>query len=89
MLAAFVVVHGHPDLSAIRIVDLATGDERALDTHPKGEERCQVVGSDREGWAAPVWLRDGRLVSDGDAGLRVWNLEAGTNERLRPCRTTE
>ena len=89
LLAAFVVVHGHPDLSAIRIVDLATGDERALDTHPEGEERRQVVGSDREGWAAPVWLRDGRLVSDGDAGLRVWNLEAGTNEQLRPCRTTE
>jgi WD40 repeat protein len=33
-----------------------------------------------------VWLPDGRLVSDGDAGLWVWDLDTGTSRQLRPCR---
>jgi WD40 repeat protein len=37
------------------------------------------------GSVAPVWLRDGRLVSDGDGGLRVWDLASGTSRLLRPC----
>ncbi|MBP1777636.1 MAG: pknB 15, partial [candidate division NC10 bacterium] len=88
-LAVRVLSYGHPELNAIRILDLSTGDERTLDTHPKGEERCEDVGSPWEGLATPVWLRDGRLISDGDAGLRIWNLETGTSERLRPCRKNE
>ena len=75
-----------PDVNSIRILDLATGDERTLDTHPKGEQRCEEVGSVNEGVAIPVWLPDGRLVSDGDAGLRVWDLATGASRLLRPCR---
>ena len=41
-----------------------------------------------EGLAAPGWLRDGRLVSDGDAGLRVWDLATGTSQLLRACKKT-
>jgi WD40 repeat protein len=77
---------GHPDQNSIRILDLVAGDERNLETHPKGEEPCEKAGSAHEGVAIPVWLRDGRLVSDGDAGLRVWDLATGTSRLLRPCR---
>jgi len=35
-----------------------------------------------------VWPRDGRLVSGGDAGLRVWDLTSGTSRLLRTCRKT-
>jgi WD40 repeat protein len=83
-MSAFSV--GHPDQNSIWVLDLTAGDEWALDTHAKGEERCEELECAREGLAFPVWLRDGRLVPDGDAGLRVWNLETGTSERLRPCR---
>jgi hypothetical protein len=85
-LAVRVWSNGRPELNAIRILDLATGDERTLATHPKGGERCEKAGSAHEGIAVPVWLRDGRLVSDGDAGLRVWDLATGTSRLLRPCR---
>jgi serine/threonine protein kinase/WD40 repeat protein len=77
---------GHPGQNAVRILDLATGDERTLDTHPKGSDRCEEPGSDYEGIAVPVWLRDGRLVTDGDAGLQMWDLATGTSRLVRPCR---
>jgi serine/threonine protein kinase/WD40 repeat protein len=77
---------GHPEQNAVRILDLATGDERTLDTHPKGSDRCEEPGRDYEGLAVPAWLRDGRFVTDGDAGLRVWDLATGTSRLVRPCR---
>jgi WD40 repeat protein len=77
---------GHPELNGIRILDLATDDERALDTHASAGGGCQDVGGEREGYASPSWLADGRLVTDGDAGLRVWDLAAGTSDLVRPCR---
>jgi WD40 repeat protein len=76
---------GH-EWNAIRIVDRETGDERVLDSHPSGDEGCEEAGSKFAGFAVPVWLPDGRLVSDGDAGLRLWDLAAGTSRQLRPCR---
>ena len=85
-LAVRILSIGHPELNAIRTLDLATGDERTFDTHAKGGERCEEAGSANEGIAVPVWLRDGRLVSDGDAGLRVWDLATGASRLLRPCR---
>jgi WD40 repeat protein len=85
-LAMAAFADGHPELNGIRLIDLDTGDERHLDAHPKGGERCEEVGSFFAGAALPVWLRDGRLVSDGDAGLRVWDIPAGTSRLLRPCR---
>jgi len=76
---------GHPELNAIRVLDLATGEARTFNAHADGEDRCAEAGSEVEGWATPLWLGDGRLVSDGDGGLRVWDLDAGTSRVLRPC----
>jgi WD40 repeat protein len=84
---AITLMHmNYVDLSEIRILDLSTGTERALDTHPKVGEGCWDKGDQNQGGASPLWLPDGRFLSDGDAGLRIWNLEAGTSEQLRPCR---
>ena len=85
-LALSVASYTQSNLNAIRILDLATGEERILDTHPEGSDRCAEPGSENSGFAVPVWLRDGRLVSDGDGGLRVWDLATGTSRLLRPCR---
>src|SRR5262249_14819310 len=46
------------------------------------KERLEAFGA-VEG---PLWLPDGRLVTDGFTGLRVWDLSAGTSRWLRPCR---
>ncbi|HSL19503.1 MAG TPA: winged helix-turn-helix domain-containing protein [Methylomirabilota bacterium] len=88
LVAVGVRSPGHPEENGIRVVDLVTGDERTLDTHPKGTEKWFKEGSDNEGFASPAWLPDGRLVSDGDAGLLLWDLTAGTSRRLRPCQGT-
>jgi len=71
--------------NSVRVLDLETGFERTLNTHPEGEARCTVEGPVLEGIWPSVWLADGRLVSDGDMGLRIWDLEVGTSELLRPC----
>jgi WD40 repeat protein len=84
-LAAPVWSWGSQTVTDIRVVDLATGDQRAFDTHPEAGAGCEEEGSDNWGVAFPVWLPDGRLVTDGDAGLRVWDLASGTSRRLRPC----
>ncbi|MBZ5590524.1 MAG: hypothetical protein LAO05_18395, partial [Acidobacteriia bacterium] len=76
----------NPAATSIRVLDLATGAERSLDTHARGEAPCEKKGEFCEGAAESVWLPDGRLVTDGDAGLRVWDLETGTSRQLRPCR---
>jgi len=85
----FLATHVWTQHNELMILDLSTGEERTLDTHTKDQERCEEVGSQWQDTAVPLWLWDGRLVSDGDAGLRVWNLEAGTSEQLRPCRKIE
>ncbi|MEO8053860.1 MAG: protein kinase [Acidobacteriota bacterium] len=77
---------GNPAAASIRVLDLSTGEERTLDTHARGDGGCEKEGSLLEGAAMPEWLSDGRLVSDGDAGLRVWDLTTGTSEQLRPCK---
>jgi eukaryotic-like serine/threonine-protein kinase len=75
---------GHPELNSIRVRDLVTGAERTLDTHPKqGESTWGRQASQNEGGAVAAWLPDGRLVTDGDAGLRVWDLASGTSRLLR------
>lgn len=92
-LAALVFSPGHPDLTSLRVLDRSTGEERILDTHPKVKEWRGDAGSGSHGYASggyavPLWLPDGRLISDGDAGLRVWNLRSGASEQLRPSRKT-
>ena len=74
--------NANPKLNGVRIIDLATRAERRLDNHAGGAEGC----GNMPGMAVPVWLRDGRLITDGYAGLRVWDLASGRNELLRPCR---
>jgi WD40 repeat protein len=88
LAAVDAVSIGHPEANGMRILDLQTGAERILDTLPEGADRCEEAGSAAEGYALPVWLPDGRLVSDGDAGLRLWDLATGTSRVLRPCRKT-
>jgi WD40 repeat protein len=83
-LSEFAFVHS--ELNGIRILNLDTGEERTFDTHPAGEDRCEEPGSENAGFAVAVWLRDGRLVSDGDGGLRLWDLATGLSRPLRPCR---
>jgi WD40 repeat protein len=85
-LAMTIFSGGDPDATAIRILDLSTGDERTLDTHPQSVDRCEKAGSEMEGFALPVWLRNGELISDGDAGLRGWDPGSGTSRLLRPCK---
>ena len=70
---------------SIRVRDLATGAERTLDTHPKGDSAWGARGTPGESYAAPAWLPDGRLVTDGAAGLVVWDLATGTSRLLRPA----
>ncbi|MEO8053856.1 MAG: protein kinase [Acidobacteriota bacterium] len=84
-LATEVSSPGHPDVTAIRILDLSTGDERTLDSHARRGEGCEKSDSRYAGFSDTVWLPDGRLLTDGDAGLRVWDLVAGTSSTLRPC----
>jgi WD40 repeat protein len=71
---------------SIQIFNLATGELRQLDKYPKSDERCEIVGSEDAGLTVPVWLRDGRLLSDGDWGLREWDPATGKSRILRPCR---
>lgn len=71
-----------PKLNGVRVIDLATREERRLDTLTGGAQECGKA----RGAAVPVWLSDGRLITDGYAGLRVWDLASGRNELLRPCR---
>jgi WD40 repeat protein len=71
-----------PKLNGVRIIDLVTRAERRLDDPTGGAGGC----GNMPGMAVPVWLRDGRLITDGYAGLRVWDLASGRNELLRPCR---
>jgi WD40 repeat protein len=75
-----------PEATALRVVDMATGAERIFDTHPAEEERCYARGTQADGLVQPLWLADGRLITDGDGGLRLWDLTTGTSRQLRPCR---
>ncbi len=84
-LAAEVQSPGNVAASSIRVLDLATGEERTLDTHATGEGRCEELGCNGERWVVPIWLRDGTLLSDGAPGLLVWDLATGTSRLLRPC----
>ena len=78
---------GHPEATGLRVLDLVTGDEHPLETDSRFD-LCDEAGSGFERFAEPVWLPDGRLVSDGDGGLRLWDLATGASSLLRPCRKT-
>jgi WD40 repeat protein len=76
---------GHPDAGSIRILDLATGKERALrvdDQSGACRAKLEAFGPSE----TPLWLLDGRLVSEGYTGLRLWDLSDASSRQLRPCR---
>ena len=87
-VAISIYAPGRLDVNGIRILDLVTGAERILDTQSVDREHRPGAGTYEEGWAAAAWLPDGRLATDGDRGLRVWNLARGTSHPLWPARET-
>jgi WD40 repeat protein len=77
----------HP--SEVRIWDLDSGEVRTLDTRVPADETC---GSGKE-WEGGVddleFLADGRLLTSGAGGIRVWDLDRATSEQIRPCARSE
>jgi WD40 repeat protein len=85
-VAVGAFVPGHPDGGSLRILDLSTGAERTLDAPPTSDGECKERLAAFGAVEGPLWLADGRLVSDGYTGLRVWDLSTGSSRWLRPCR---
>jgi WD40 repeat protein len=82
-VAVLYLEWGNPDAGSIRVLDPATGSERVLrsDTAGTCPQDLKAYGQ-----AVPFdWLPDGRLVSDGTTGLRVWDLATGASRQIRPC----
>jgi WD40 repeat protein len=71
--------------SVLRVWDLETGEVRTVDTRVPGEKGC---GPERfEGSVeALAFLDDERLLTVGEQGIRVWDIERGTSRRIGPCR---
>ncbi len=70
---------------AIRVWDLETGRFRDLDPRVKGED-CLDGGFHMNYLTHLDFLPDGRLLSQGMSGLRVWDIERGTGRLLQPPR---
>jgi WD40 repeat protein len=77
----------HP--SEVRLWDLESGEVRTLDTRVPEDETC---GSGKE-WEGGVddleFIADGRLLTFGAGGIRLWDLERATSEQIRPCSRSE
>jgi WD40 repeat protein len=70
----------------IEVWDLESGEVRTLDPRPQGNEDECADNPRLESAAFDVgFTSDGRLLSAGLSGLRLWNLDDGTNTLLRPC----
>ncbi len=67
----------------LRVWDLETEEVRELDL--RVTEECEW-GEDWEGFVGGVeFLADGRLLTLGVGGLRLWNLESGKSDRIVGC----
>jgi WD40 repeat protein len=73
-----------PEGNLIELWDLRSGEVRTLDPRSKGEE-CGQEPLLRSAVFDVEFTSDGRLLSSGRSGLRLWNLDDGTNTLLRPC----
>jgi WD40 repeat protein len=72
------------DVGRIVLLDLETGEERELSAYVEGES-C-VTGRFTAGAVSGLlFLPDGRLLTEGATGLRVFDLSSATSTRLRPC----
>lgn len=79
---------GIPQAASIRLLDLETGHVREL--LPESTTGACVVNSPGLGLVQrPSWLPDGRLISEGALGLRLWSLEDGSSQQLRRCRDVQ
>jgi WD40 repeat protein len=77
---------GQPEVASIRILDLETGELRTL----RVEDTAGVCVYNPAGPIQfPLWLPDGRLVSEGALGLRLWDIDDGSSRQLRACRDME
>jgi WD40 repeat protein len=76
---------GQPEAAAIRVVDLETGGVRTLRADDT-TGACVVNSPSLGPWQVPLWLPDGRLVSEGALGLRLWDLADDSSRQLRSCR---
>jgi WD40 repeat protein len=76
-----------PEGNLIELWDLQTKEVRTLDPRPnKDEEDCGSGNRVVESAVFSVgFTSDGRLLSAGATGLRLWNLDDETNTLLRPC----
>ena len=72
------------EAASIRVLDLASGDEREL-RPPQDGAACRATPGTRPKGDTPFWLPDGRLGSEGETGLRLWDLATGSSRLLRPC----
>jgi WD40 repeat protein len=75
-----------PEGNLIELWNLPSGEVRTLDPRPSGDEK--ECGSDPKMQSAVFdveFTSKGRLLSAGLSGLRLWNLDDGTNTLLRPC----
>jgi WD40 repeat protein len=70
--------------SRILLRDLETGVERTLSADVEGES-CAPGRPEAGTFFDLLFLPDGRLLTAGMSGLRVFDLSTGTNTRLRSC----
>jgi WD40 repeat protein len=75
-----------PSGNLIELWDLQSGEVRTLDPRVEGQE-CGTDPSMHSVAFEVEFTSDGRLLSAGLSGLRLWNLDDGTNALLRPCAT--
>ena len=68
---------GNPGAGSIRVVNLETGEETTLRA-PTTDGACREDASVFGAADVPIWLPDGRFVSEGVTGLRVWDLANGS-----------
>jgi len=76
---------GDPEAASIRILDLVSGAQHSFRAGSDLEGCPEAFGA--QGFSDfTVWLPDGRLVTHGSTGLRVWDPATGTNRLVHRCR---
>jgi WD40 repeat protein len=73
-----------PGSVVVRVWDLASGAEHRLDPNVPGEN-CAPDGMPPGFILSIAFLPDGRLLSEGFSGLRLWDVERGSSEKLGEC----
>jgi WD40 repeat protein len=73
-----------PEGNLIEVWDLQSGEVRTLDPRAEGQE-CGTDPTMHSTALGVEFTSDGRLLSAGLSGLRLWNLDDGTSTLLRPC----